>query len=214
MTPQRLADGTLNPDWLAARCGRITASQMWRVVGRKKTGEPTSEWQSYMVELLSEQSTGDAVGRYVTAAMQHGIDTEPAAIAAYEDVTGTIVEPCGLLDAGNYLATPDGVVIGDGGLVECKCPLTTTVTRLRYFDRAIPAAWRWQMIAQIAAADAPWCDLVLYDDRIRRARDRITIVRLTAEEVAADIEQMHEAIAEFLAELERRLSVGPWDGGA
>ena len=200
----RLPDGTLDPAWLAVRCGRVTASNVWRIMGEKKDGSPTAEWRSYMVTLLTERGTGSAVGNYTTAAMQWGIDHEADAIAAYEAETGLLVEPGYWIDAGDFGATPDGIVSGriaGNGLVECKCPLSTTVTRLRYFEADIPPEWRWQMVAQMAAAGAAWCDLVVHDPRFLRVSDRCIIRRLTAAECADDTERMRMKVREFAAEM-------------
>lgn len=207
MIASRLPDGTTNSEWLRARCGRVTASHMWRIMAQQKNGSPTAEWRNYMVDLLAERDTGDALDRYITADMQRGIDLEAAALAAYEDMTGAWVEPGYWVDAGDFGATPDAFV-GAAGLVECKCPRSTTMTHLRYFEPGIGDRWRWQMIAQMAATGAEWCDLVIYDDRMRRGLELI-VRRLTADECRDDMARMRVRVREFLDEMGVAAGTGP-----
>lgn len=188
-------------EWYAARCGRVTASQVWRIMERTRSGQPTAERRSYMIELLTELDTGEVVSRPVTAAIAWGIETEAAALAAYEVATGEILEPGGWVDAGDFGATPDAFTTFSPGLVEAKCPISTTVTRLRYFDLDIPAAWRWQMIAQIAATGREWCDLAIYDPRMVHA-DALIVRRIYRADVEDDIAAMRAAVREFLAEMQ------------
>ena len=57
----------------------------------------------------------------VTAAMQHGTDTEPAARAAYEAQTDNIMQPLVLQD-GLYSASLDGMDLDGRLILEVKCP--------------------------------------------------------------------------------------------
>ena len=72
-----------SPDWIAARCGRLTASRMDDATAKTKTGYGASR-KNYLAELLVERLTGQPAPSYVNAAMQHGIDNEQAAADAYE----------------------------------------------------------------------------------------------------------------------------------
>lgn len=113
--------------WYAARLGKVTASRIADVMARTRSGWGASR-ANYMAELVAERLTGKQANRYINAAMQHGIDCEPDAIAAYEFFTDQEVQPVAFVDHPRIAmtgASPDGLC-GDAGLIEVKCPLTAT----------------------------------------------------------------------------------------
>ena len=72
-----------SPEWLAYRLSRRNASETAAVLGASPWTTPYQLW------LLK---TGRAVTA-VTSAIRHGTDTEPAARAAYEAQTGSVMQP-------------------------------------------------------------------------------------------------------------------------
>src|SRR5208283_4140098 len=61
-------------------------------------------------------------------------------------------------------ASPDGVV-GKDGLIEIKCPETTT--HLEYLIAGVvPEEYQPQMLWQMACTGRKWCDFVSYDQRL------------------------------------------------
>lgn len=185
------------PEWYVARRGKPTASQAWRIMATKKNGEPTAERITYMVELLAERLTNSVADRYTTGDMQRGIDLEDAAIRAYEAETGFITEPGYWIDCGVWGCTPDAFVESTG-LLSVKCPRTTTIVRQRYFDHEMPHEYYWQAMAEMAASDREWCDLLRYDDRFMYHNDIFWLVR---------IERNNDDIIRFNRELDRFLHV-------
>ena len=164
-----------------------------------KRFNPSAERQAYMTELLAERLTGSVEERYTTAAMQRGVDMEPIALMAYEAVTGNVTKPGHWFDYGSWGCTPDAFVVG-GGIVEVKCPMTKTIVRQRCFEPEIPPEYYWQMVAQMAATGAEWCDLVYYDDRFARLEHQMWIRR--AQYSADDWSALSEQLAIFCAELD------------
>ena len=57
----------------------------------------------------------------VTPAMLHGTQLEPQARAAYEALTGHVMQPLVLVD-GEYSASLDGITLGGERVLEIKCP--------------------------------------------------------------------------------------------
>jgi hypothetical protein len=154
--------------WLAARAGKLTASRMRDAMSFRKDGKPSAERSQLMRELLAERITGHSVRHYVTDAMQHGLDTEADALAAYEAATGELVTPAGYYDhprIDNVGATPDGLLSGDG-LIETKCPTTATFIDWTMAGE-VPAMHKPQMIIQLACTGRAWCEFVAYDPRIQ-----------------------------------------------
>ena len=69
-------------EWLAIRCGRVTASRMSDLMAKTKTGYGASR-ANYMAELIAERLTGQPAERFTNEAMRWGSEKEPEARAAY-----------------------------------------------------------------------------------------------------------------------------------
>lgn len=172
-------------DWHAQRLGLVTASAVSKVM----MASSTAGYRNYMAQLICERLTGQPTETFKSAAMQHGIDTEPEARAAYSARTGLLVEEVGFirhpkLEAG---ASPDGLV-GEDGLVEIKCVQPSTMLDL-IDSRQIDKEHRLQMQWQMAVTGRDWCDYVVYQPSlpdhlklliIRVHRDQSMILDLTA----------------------------------
>ena len=154
-------------EWFQARLGKVSASQVWRVLAKLKNGKPSAERQGYMIELLAEKITGKKTEIFISSSMQWGIDNEENAKKAYTEQTGRSVEECGFfqrykLDAG---ASPDGL-IGKTGLIEIKCPNTTTHLNT-ILTGEINSKYYAQMQMQMWATKKRFCDFVSFDPRCR-----------------------------------------------
>lgn len=114
-------------EWLMARIGRVTASNMHKLLrgGEGKTRD------SYLLEVASEKVTGVPSEKVNTWDMVRGNTLEPYAIQAYEAVTGLKVKRVGLIYLNKdkrVAASPDGLTMYDERLirymggVELKCP--------------------------------------------------------------------------------------------
>lgn len=185
-------------EWLAARIGQVTGSNIWKVLKRTKTG--WSEYRrGYLVEVLAEKMTGQSSEHYMSSAMQWGIETEPQARAAYESRMGAIVETTGFVPHHRIPSTgcsPDGLV-GDDGLVEIKCPETRT--HIRYLiDAEIDEKYQLQMQWQMACCNRAWCDYVSYDPRLPLSCS-LNIKRVNRDD--AKIAEMERLVIEFLLEV-------------
>jgi putative phage-type endonuclease len=153
-------------EWFAQRCGHLTASRIADMMARTQKGWGASR-ANYAAQLIAERLTGVAESGFTSAAMQHGIDTEAAARAAYgfmkdvEVIEAPFVLHPRLAWSG---ASPDGFM-GDDGLIEIKCPNTAThITTLRGGE--IPDKYIKQMQWQMACAEKDWCDFVSFDPRM------------------------------------------------
>src|SRR5688572_1709207 len=99
------------PEWLQARCGKVTASRVADVIARTKTGYGASR-ANYMAELIAERLTGKPAEQYVNAAMTWGIENECFAKRVYEERFGVVIEDVGF-SAHPFIemsgASPDGL---------------------------------------------------------------------------------------------------------
>lgn len=204
-------------EWLHLRVGRITSSRVADVMAKPKVTKSGATRggiielagrKKYRSELICERLTSNATDHYVSPAMQHGIDNEPFARAAYEvgenamvDSVGFVLHPtmdfCG--------ASPDGLV-GEDGCMEIKCP--TTENFLDWKDAGIiPEEHRDQMMWVISCCEREWCDFVAFDPRLP-AGLRFFVIRMYRDEKR--IAEMEFEIIHFHEEIEKkRLNLSP-----
>jgi putative phage-type endonuclease len=188
------------PEWLEMRHGTVTASRVADVMAKLKNGGEAAVRASYKAELLCERLTHLTYEHYVSPSMQWGIDNEPLAKASYEIATGFAISSGGLAMHPKIkwlMASPDGLV-HDDGLVECKCPNTST--HLDYIlAGVVPPEYHWQMLCQMACAERKWCDFVSYDPRLPESL-QLFIRRLEWD--GERIAKMEQEVEKFIGEIE------------
>ncbi len=193
------AQGTV--EWLKERCGCLTASRMAEAMDFLKGGKESEKRRKLKIEIIAERMTDIMVSRFVNDAMQWGIETEPAARARYEEVTGTLASPCGFALHGDipfFGASPDGL-IDDYGLLEVKCPTTTTYTEW-LTGGVVPEQHKPQMLAQLAVTGRKWCDFFAFDPRIKAEQHQHFLRRFEPKE--EEILKVEAAAVMFLAEVD------------
>lgn len=191
------------PEWHAARAGRVTASRVADLMAKTKSGWGASR-ANYMGQLIAERLTGEVPEGFSNAAMRHGTETEPQARVAYEfyrnaDVkqVGFVVHPS-IKMAG---ASPDGLV-GDDGLLELKCPNTSTHIET-LLGQSAPGKYVTQMQWQMACTGRAWCDFASFDPRMPEEM-RLFVKRVDRDaEMIADLEKH---VREFIDELDEKVA--------
>lgn len=192
MTEQR------TDSWFQARCGKVTASSVYKVMAKTKTGYGADR-DNYKAQLVVERLTGQPAKTYSNAAMEWGVQTEAEARAAYEARMGVLVTEVGFIPHPTIEmcgASPDGVV-GDG-LVEIKCPETATMID-QLLSKKIPSEYFKQMQLQMKCADKKWCDFVVYDPRMPESM-QMFVARVERDD--RFIAEMEAEIVKFLAEVD------------
>jgi len=187
-----------SPEWFAARCGSLGASQLADALAKTKSGWGASRL-NLRAKLVVERLTGRQEDGFSSAAMQWGVDKEGEARNAYSWHTGLKVQEVGLYKHPTILgshASPDGLVEHDG-CVEIKCPNSATHIEVLKTNQ-VAHRYLLQMQWQMACADRQWCDFVSFDPRMpenlmyyvqRIERDNDLLATLEAQ------------VAEFLAEV-------------
>ena len=200
MSSLELVQGT--EEWRLARVGSLGASRIADAIARTKTGYGASR-ANLMAELICERLTGQPAPTFVSAAMQHGTETEPEARDAYCFYTSNQVEQVGLIrhpKIEQSHASPDGL-IGDDGMLEIKCPQPAahleTLT-----SKQIPAKYVTQMMWQLACSGRQWVDFVSYSPSFPENM-RLFIKRVTRDE--ARIKELESEVAAFLLEMAVKL---------
>lgn len=178
-----------SPEWHALRCGKVTASRVADIVAKTQRGWSASR-ANYAAELVAERLTGTTSEGFTNAAMQWGTDQEPNARMAYEFMNDVTVEQVAFVDhpwIAETGASPDGLV-GYDGLVEIKCPNTSThIETLR--GGPIAAKYITQMMWQMACTGRQWCDFVSYDPRLPEEMQLFTSRITRDDELIASLER-------------------------
>ena len=190
-----------SPKWLSERAGKVTASMISNVLMKSET----AGYRDYQAQLVAEIMTGKPQGSdFTNAAMQFGTETEPLARSAYEAETGFSVDEVGLCQhpfikrAG---ASPDGLV-GNSGLVEIKCPKVATHLAYLIAD-VVPAAYKNQMMWQMACTGRDWCDFVSFRPDLPEHL-QLFIIRFKCD--SARILELETEVINFLDGVDKMLS--------
>lgn len=150
-SPQR------SPEWVEIRCGKPSASQLYRLMAVGAKGQPLKAVLDYQRELMFERHFGVSFNTFVTPAMQAGNDYEDFVIEQYASKTGNPVERVGAFFSMTFVASPDGLV-GDDGLVEAKWLGDASFADL--VENGVPYKYQLQMQGQMWASGRKWCDFV------------------------------------------------------
>ena len=190
-------------EWFAIRIGKVTASRVSDVIAKTQSGYAASR-ANYMAQLVCERLTGQKSEGFTNAALQHGIDTEPLARAAYEALKDVLVDEVGFVPHPSIQmagASHDGLV-GDDGLLEIKCPNTAThIDTL--LSETVPTKYYTQMQFQMACTGREWCDFVSFDNRLPQEL-QLFVKRVPRDDVF--IKQAEAEIVKFIAELDDKIN--------
>ncbi len=153
-------------EWLSMRLGKVTASRVKDVLSKGRGKAPSKTAESYMMELIAEVLTGESKPFFENDAMRWGTETEPQARSMYEVNNGFVtVKEVAFVEHNEQVGiSPDGLV-GDDGLLEIKCPNTTTQLK-RALSDDYSADYKAQIQMQLWVTERQWCDFVSYDPRL------------------------------------------------
>ncbi len=187
-------------EWKMARLGYVSASNVAAVMSKGKDGSESATRRAYKIKIVAERLTHLPQETYKNAAMEWGNEQEPYARMAYEATNAVLVDKTGFWkhETKPWIGvSPDGLV-GDDGLIEIKCPNTTT--HLEYlWSEVVPAEYRKQIQMQLWVTGRQWCDFVSYDPRLP-AQNHLFIKRCERDEKL--IAEMEAEIDKFLVEVQ------------
>ncbi len=190
-------------EWFAARAGRLTGSAAGDMLATIKSGEAAAR-RNLRTKLVVERLTGNPEeGGFVSPAMQWGIEKEADAFAAYEAHTGNMVRRTGFLSANDVMAgcSLDGDVENFAGIVELKCPLSST--HLSYIKSGgVPANHLPQLLHNLWISGAQWCDFVSFDPRFP---PHLQLFICRVPRVEMEVRSYGGAAERFLAEVDAEL---------
>lgn len=161
-TYKELEQGT--DEWLAARCGIVTASIVGQLI-TTKTLKPANNDTSraLTMHLAAERITGYVEPTATSRDMERGTLDEPHARAKYSDHHEPVTELGFMVrDFGSYRIgySPDGLV-GDKGLIEIKSRKQKIHLKTILADE-VPAENMAQIQTGLLVSGRAWCDYVSY----------------------------------------------------
>ena len=153
-------------EWLTMRLGKVTASRVGDVLSKGRGTSPSQKTKSYMMELIAETLTGQSKPFFENDAMRWGTETEPQARSMYEINNDFVtVKEVAFIELNEFIGvSPDGLV-GQCGLLEIKCPTTTTQIN-RALSDDYSSDYKAQIQMQLWISGRDWCDFVSFDPRL------------------------------------------------
>jgi len=150
-------------EWLAARCGLLTASEMHLIVTPTLKAASNDKERTHMYELLAQRITGYVEPQYISDDMLRGMDEEITALDLYAKHHSKI-DRVGFITNDKWGFTigysPDALV-GEHGLVECKS------RRQKYqiqtiVDGVVPPEYMIQIQTGLLVSEREWLDFISY----------------------------------------------------
>lgn len=165
-------------DWLAARCGLLTASEMHLIVTPTLKAASNEKERSHLYELLGQRITQHVEPRYIGDDMLRGQADEIDAVELYA-TTYAPIERVGFITNDKWGFTigysPDALV-GVDGQVECKSRnqkyQIRTLIDYVYVDTIDPD-FMIQVQTGLMVSEREWCDLISYCGGLPMATVRV-----------------------------------------
>jgi hypothetical protein len=193
-------------EWLEARCGLLTASEM-KLILTQSTLKPVrnEKASAHLYELLAQRITKHVDPRYISDDMLRGHEDEVSARELYSERYAP-VEEVGFITNDKWGFTlgfsPDGLV-GDDGFIEIKSrrPKFQVETIL---SGRVPDEYLIQIQTGFLVSERAWCDFISYDPRlgdkglfvlrVERDETRISFLQKRLDEAEVMVKKILEGV--------------------
>ena len=184
------------PDWLADRCGVVTASDFDNILSPTFKAREGQMRETYLCQKVAEIWSGQVESDFGGSFdMQQGQILEAEAVAAVELELDCDIKRVGLCvtDDGKIGASPDGL-IGDDGGIELKC--AKAKTHVGYLLKGeLPPQYALQVHGSLYVTGRKWWKFVSY----RRGFPSLILTIERDEEICAKI---HDALTKFIGDMD------------
>lgn len=189
-------------EWLAARCGLLTASEMKLVLTPTLKIADNDKTRAHVYELLAQRITRYVEPHYISDDMLRGQADEVWARVEYEKHIAPVQDMGFVVNRkwGFPIGySPDGLV-GDDGLIECKSrrqkyQVQTVVEHVATGGATIPIEYVLQCQTGLLVSEREWLDFISYSGGLPMA-----VIRVWPDE------RVQAAILEAASEFEDRIS--------
>ena len=157
-------------EWLAARCGILTASEMKLAMTPTFKPANNDKTRAHVYELAAQRVTNYVEPQFVSDDMLRGIEDEADALSIYMDQYEPTAKACGFItrDFGGWVLgySPD-CIIGEDGLAECKSrrqkyQMQTIAEQMRGDQPWIPPEHVLQCQTGLLVTGREWLDYISY----------------------------------------------------
>lgn len=190
-------------EWLAARCGLLTASEMKLILTPTLKVAQNDKERAHLYEMLAQRISGYVEPHYVSDDMIRGHDDEIEARSIYAK-TYAPVQDVGFITNSKWGFTigysPDGLV-GADGLIECKSrrqkfQVQTIVENVGVdLAETVPPEFALQLQTGLLVSERKWVDFISYSGGLPMAVIRVH-----------PISEVQDAIIDAASAFERRLA--------
>lgn len=150
-------------EWLALRCGILTASEMRLILTPTLKVASNDKERAHLFELLAQRITRHTEPQYVSDDMLRGHEDEIESRIRYAEHYAPVTE-CGFVtrEMGGFLIgySPDGLV-GEDGLIECKSRRQKYQVETILSDE-VPAEYMLQCQTGLLVTGRKWLDFISY----------------------------------------------------
>ena len=187
-------------EWLAARCGLLTASEMKLIMTPHLKAASNDKERTHLYELLAQRITGHVEPHYIGEDMLRGHEDEVEAKIRYAEAYAPVQE-VGFItnDRWGFRIgySPDGMV-GTDGLIEVKSrrqkyQIQTVIENV--LGDTIPPDYALQIQTGLLVSERDWCDFISYSGGLPMVTIRVF-----------PIAEVQDAILEAASAFEARLS--------
>lgn len=191
MNPEIIYCEQQSEEWFLAKLGIPSASNFSKILakGQGKTRK------AYMMKLLAEIETGIPQESYQNSSMERGVETEAQAREYYKGYKKVEVEQVGFIKRNGLGCSPDGL-IGDDGLLEIKCPDSSTHLEYVLADKMV-SVYIPQVQGQLLVTGREWCDFVSFDPRVQKR----PFWCIRVERDNKKLKEIKDACSDFIKEL-------------
>lgn len=204
---RHLIQGT--DEWLAARCGMLTASEMKLIVTPTLKAASNDKERAHLYGLAAQRITGYVEPAYISDDMLRGEADEADARALYAQHYAP-VEEVGFVTNSRWGFTlgysPDGLV-GADGLIEVKSRRqrfqAETIANLE-----VPADFLIQIQTGLLVAEREWLDFVSYSGGMPMVTMRVYPDRDMQAAILAAAEAFEDRLSALLSRYADRLESG------
>jgi hypothetical protein len=201
-------------EWLAARCGLLTASEMKLILTPTLKVSANEKTRSHLYELLAQRVTRYVEPHYISDDMLRGRCDEIEARILYNEKYAPVLE-CGFITNDKWGFTlgysPDGL-IGEDGLIEAKSRRQKyqVQTFLECADtQTIPEEYILQTQTGLLVSERKWCDLISYSGGLHMITIRVFPDAKIQSAILEAASLFEKQIAEKMANYERIISTYP-----
>lgn len=194
-----LVQGT--DEWLAARCGLLTASEMKLILTPTLKPASNDKERAHLFELLAQRLTNYVEPHYIGDDMIRGHEDEIEARALYSKHYAPVSTEVGFVTNDKWGFTlgysPDGLV-GEDGAIECKSrrqkyQVQTLIENT--INQVAPAEYILQLQTGLLVTERQWVDFISYSGGLP-----MTVIRVYPDP------KIQAAILQAAADFESRLA--------